>query len=141
MSDGPRTPRASKLSAFLSVREERDDVVAQLRPGAQRAQGLEQRRGARRRVSGGRPGAHAVVMRDQQHRLARRRARNPRQHVANAARHRVPRADARRRLNLRRQPERANLGVEVPDDVRVRGRTRGVGRGRDRSHVAHRALG
>ena len=133
----------AEQAGLFAVREQRDDVVRQrLLARLERTQCLEERHASRAVVGCRRSGFDAVVVDDEQHRLARRaRSGQPGENVLHAARFLFARSDGRGRLQLWLDAQRDEPAHDVvayaivirhPDRVRA---------GRDGLDVVHRALG
>ena len=160
----PRVPRASKLSAtpmgwaascvarererpargeLLGVGEEEHDVVREPRTRGERARRLEEGRDARPVVARAAALGHAVVVRREQHRGPRTRARKTSDDVLH-----LRRMDHRRGLQCgvgllypHLEPQLGEHAQEVCAHLLVRGRPDGVGRLCDRLDVPERARG
>ena len=132
----------AEQTGFLPVGDEGNHIVRERRAGAQCAQRLQHRRRTGGVIAGGGTASDAVVVRHQHHgETAGRPPGKPGHHVAHAPGLRVARADARRLLHLRVEPERAQLRQHVLAHARVVRAARRMRPLRDLPHVGHRPLG
>ncbi len=134
--------RGSEQSRLFTVGEERDYVVLErFLACSECAQRLEQRTDTGAVVCRRRTGADAVIVHHQEHGLACLLSRQQRDDVLHASRLRISGADARRHLQLWREPERRQLAHDVVAHPIVIGHTHRMRAYRDLVHVAHRAFG
>ena len=134
--------RGAEKPGLLAVGDEDDDVVRERGTRTQRANRLEDSGRAGGIVACCRPAGNSVVVRHQHDRRPTGRAtRKTREHVADVPGFGIPRPDAGCLLDLRLEPERAQLRDHVVADARV---VRAAGRMRplrDLPHVDERPLG